>query len=195
MSGDDPFADVWLVRARTGDTSAFAALVRLHQPMVFSLAWRMLSDRHLAEDLAQEVFLQFHRNLQSVDSAGHLRFWLRRVTVNRAIDQLRRKPGHETASLDETAAIAAEHSESDALLQQRLRYLVSQLPATPRAVMVLRYQEDLDPKDIAGMLSMSIHTVKSHLKRSIAILREQMGEVTPAIQAELAAETQHRSLT
>jgi RNA polymerase sigma-70 factor (ECF subfamily) len=163
--------------------------------MVFSLAWRMLSDRHLAEDLAQEVFLQFHRNLQSVDSAGHLRFWLRRVTVNRAIDQLRRKPGHETASLDETAAIAAEHSESDALLQQRLRYLVSQLPATPRAVMVLRYQEDLDPKDIAGMLSMSIHTVKSHLKRSIAILREQMGEVTPAIQAELAAETQHRSLT
>jgi RNA polymerase sigma-70 factor, ECF subfamily len=163
--------------------------------MVFSLAWRMLSDRQLAEDLAQEVFLQFYRSLQSVDSAGHLRFWLRRVTVNRAIDQLRRKPGHETASLDETDAIAEENSDGDPLLQRRLRRLVSELPAAPRAVMVLRYQEDLDPKDIASMLSMSIHTVKSHLKRSIAILREQMDEVAAASPLDLATESQQRSLT
>ena len=51
-----------------------------------------------------------------------------------------------------------------------------QLPAAPRAVLLLRYQEDLDPTEIARILSMSVNTVKSHLKRSLSLLRERLGE-------------------
>jgi RNA polymerase sigma-70 factor (ECF subfamily) len=164
-----------LSRALAGEAAAFGTLVRQHQRTVFSLALRMLSDRQKAEDLAQEVFLQLHRNLASVTSTVHLVFWLRKVTVNRAIDRLRREPRMATLPLEEAAEVAAEDPETaDLLLSQRLRALVGLLAPAPRAVLLLRYQEDMDPTQIATVLSMSINTVKSHLKRSLAQLRKQM---------------------
>jgi RNA polymerase sigma-70 factor (ECF subfamily) len=163
-----------LSRALAGESSGFAALVRKHQRSVFSLAFRMLSDRHRAEDLAQEVFLQLHRSLASIKSAAHLHFWLRKVTVNRAIDQLRREPRYEAVSLEDGGTFVSEAVEGDPLLQRRLREIVGQLPPAPRAVILLRYQEDLDPAEIARILDMSINTVKSHLKRSLTILRERV---------------------
>jgi RNA polymerase sigma-70 factor, ECF subfamily len=163
-----------LSRALAGEATAFGLLVRQHQRTVFSLALRMLSDRLEAEDLAQEVFLQLHRSLTSITSGTHLVFWLRKVTVNRAIDRLRRKPKIAAVSLEEADTVASEGHDQDPLLSRRLRALVSQLAPAPRAVLLLRYQEDMDPTQIATALSMSINTVKSHLKRSLAHLRERM---------------------
>jgi RNA polymerase sigma-70 factor, ECF subfamily len=153
---------------------AFADLVRMHQRSVYSLALRMLCDHQAAEDLAQEVFLQMHRNLSSLQSGAHLAFWLRKVTTNRAIDRLRREPRHELTSLDEAGELASEVIEPDPLLERRLARLVGQLAPAPRAVVLLRYQEDLDPMAIARALGMSINTVKSHLKRSLAVLRDRL---------------------
>ena len=62
-----------LTRALAGDAAAFGMLVRRTQRSVYSLALRMVSDRQKAEDLAQEVFLQLHRNLAAVESGEHLR--------------------------------------------------------------------------------------------------------------------------
>jgi RNA polymerase sigma-70 factor (ECF subfamily) len=163
-----------LSRAMAGEAAAFGLLVRQHQRTVFSLALRMLSDRHQAEDLAQEVFLQLHRSLASISSTAHLVFWLRKVTVNRAIDRLRREPKITAVPLEEADGLAGEGSDQDPLLARRLRTLVDQLAPAPRAVLLLRYQEDMDPTQIAAALSMSINTVKSHLKRSLAELRKQM---------------------
>jgi RNA polymerase sigma-70 factor, ECF subfamily len=61
-------------------------------------------------------------------------------------------------------------------MESRLRTLVASLTPAARAVVVLRYQEDLDPTEIAQTLKMSLNTVKSHLKRSLATLRGQMDE-------------------
>ncbi len=164
-------ADELLTRARAGEGAAFAALVRQYQRTVYSIALRMLSDRHRAEDLAQEVFLQLYRSLDSIDSDSHLTFWLRKVVVNRAIDRIRQESRHESEPLAEAAAVAGEGGDDDPLLQRRMAELVAQLPPAARAVVVLRYQEDLDPVDIARTLDMSINTVKSHLKRSLTSLR------------------------
>jgi RNA polymerase sigma-70 factor (ECF subfamily) len=136
----------------------------------------MLSDRQKAEDLAQEVFLRLYRNLSSVESAAHLSFWLRKVTMNSAIDRIRRDNRYEVVSIEEADCLANDAADSDPLLERRLRLLLQQLAPAPRAVVLLRYQEDLDPADIARTLSMSVNTVKSHLKRSLAILRECIGE-------------------
>lgn len=168
-----------LTRALAGEAAAFAWLVRNQQRSVYSLALRMLGDRHKAEDLAQEVFLQLHRSLASIESMTHLVFWLRKVTLNRAIDRLRREPRMEVLPLEEADAVANVDLDEDPLLARRLRQLVNQLPPAPRAVLLLRYQEDLDPTDIARTLSMSINTVKSHLKRSLALLRQGI-DVAPA---------------
>jgi RNA polymerase sigma-70 factor, ECF subfamily len=165
-----------LTRALAGEAAAFGMLVRTHQRSVYSLALRMLSDRHEAEDLAQEVFLGLHRNLSSVESPAHLAFWLRKVTLNRAIDRLRREP-RQTVSLEDAGSLVCDATEQrDPLLQRRLRALLAQLPPAARAVMLLRYQEDLNPNEIARTLNMSINTVKSHLKRSLATLRERIGD-------------------
>jgi RNA polymerase sigma-70 factor, ECF subfamily len=163
-----------LSRAIAGESAGFAMLVRSHQRSVYSLALRMLSDRHKAQDLAQEVFLQLHRSLAVIESHAHLSFWLRKVTVNRAIDRLRREPKYETVPLEENLNLVSDARERDPLLQRRLRELVGRLPPAPRGVMLLRYQEDLDPLEIARILDMPPNTVKSHLKRSLAILREQV---------------------
>lgn len=64
----------------------FGELVRRHQSMVYSLAWRFLHDRGLAEEVAQEVFLSLHRNLRSIQSSAHAESWLRKVTAQRSID-------------------------------------------------------------------------------------------------------------
>jgi RNA polymerase sigma-70 factor, ECF subfamily len=167
-------ADELLTRARAGESSAFAALVRRYQRTVYSVALRMLNDRHRAEDLAQEVFLQLYRGLESIESDTHLAFWLRKVAVNRAIDRMRQESRYDGEPLVEAAAIADEAGEGDLLLQRRMAELVAQLPPAARAVVVLRYQEDLDPTDIASTLDMSINTVKSHLKRSLALLRARV---------------------
>lgn len=166
-------ADELLTRARAGETSAFAALVRRYQRTVYSIALRMLSDRHRAEDLAQEVFLQLYRTLDNIESDTHLAFWLRKVAVNRAIDRMRQESRYEGEPLTEAAAIVEQVGE-DPLLQRRMAELVAQLPPAARAVVVLRYQEDLDPTDIASTLDMSINTVKSHLKRSLTLLRARV---------------------
>jgi RNA polymerase sigma-70 factor (ECF subfamily) len=163
-----------LTRARAGESSAFAALVRRYQRTVYSIALRMLNDRHRAEDLAQEVFLQLYRTLDGIDSDTHLAFWLRKVAVNRAIDRMRQESRHDNEPLTEAVAVAEETIEEDPLLHKRMADLVAQLPPAARAVVVLRYQEDLDPTDIASTLDMPINTVKSHLKRSLTLLRARV---------------------
>jgi RNA polymerase sigma-70 factor (ECF subfamily) len=134
----------------------------------------MLSYRHRAEDLAQEVFLQLYRTLDGIDSDTHLAFWLRKVAVNRAIDRIRQESRHDNEPLTAAVAVADDVAEDDPLLHRRMADLIAELQPAARAVVVLRYQEDLDPTDIASTLDMPINTVKSHLKRSLTLLRARV---------------------
>ena len=168
----DPL-DEHLAQARSGERAALAVLVNAHQRSVYSLALRMLGTRDLAEDLTQDVFMQLNGKLSAIESNKHLGFWLRQVTANRAIDQLRRRARVQMTSLDEEHQLFSAEDDSDPLLQRHLRELLSDLSPPARAVLLLRYQEDLDPLDIARTLDMPINTVKSHLKRSLETMREK----------------------
>ena len=152
----------------------FAKLVRDHQAMVFSIAWHFLHDRAVAEEVAQDVFFSLHRHLSSIESPAHAVFWLRRVTAQRAIDEERRRRRRPQVALGAVAEPASPASESDPMLGETLRRLVATLPEAARAVVILRYQEDLDPVEIAEILEMPLATVKSHLQRSLALLREKL---------------------
>jgi RNA polymerase sigma-70 factor (ECF subfamily) len=166
--------DTLLTQARAGDAHAFAALVRAHQGSVFSIGLRMLSRRDAAEDLAQDVFLQLYRKLESIESPEHLGFWLRRVAANLAIDWLRRAPHTTTQPLEDGVDIEAPQREEDPLMTRELDRLLGELTPSARAVMLLRYQEDLDLAEIGAMLDMPVNTVKSHIKRSLTALRSRM---------------------
>ena len=161
-------------RPRPGDD--FAAIVHREQAMVYSIARRFLRDPLAAEEVAQDVFLDLHRHLDGLKSADHVTFWLRRVTCHRCIDYSRRL-GRPWISIEEVPEPRAASASPDLLLTRRLRQLVGSLPATARMVVVLRYQEDLTPVEIADVLAMPVATVKSHLQRSLSILRQKIGRV------------------
>jgi RNA polymerase sigma-70 factor (ECF subfamily) len=131
-----------------------------------------LRQRAAAEDLTQDVFMQFIQQIGALDTAAHARHWLRRVATHRAIDQLRRRPPAQAA--DDVLALVDETEAGDPLLANRLRALVGELAADARAVVVLRYQEDMDPTEIGELLDMPLNTVKSHLRRALEVLRERL---------------------
>jgi RNA polymerase sigma-70 factor (ECF subfamily) len=160
----------------TDDPEQFEELVREHQAMVFSMACRYLRNRALAEEIAQDVFLQLYRKLPSLESPDHVLHWLRWVTAHRLIDHSRHEKRRPQSPLEDAPepAAADSASSSDPLLSGMLRDLVAALPENARIVMILRYQEDLDPMDIAQALDMPIATVKSHLQRSLALLRDKL---------------------
>jgi RNA polymerase sigma-70 factor, ECF subfamily len=175
-----PADDDRLMRARGGDGAAFADLVRRHQAMVFSLALRIVGNRAVAEELAQDVFLQLHRCLSTLESGAHVVHWLRRVVSHRAIDAARHDARRPQASLEAVAEPGAKSRDTDPLLAHRLRTLVAELPPAPRTVVTLRFQEDLDPSEIAQVLDMPINTVKSHLRRALVVLR---GRAKPLVES------------
>jgi RNA polymerase sigma-70 factor (ECF subfamily) len=161
--------------ARAGDSSAFVRLVREHQARVFSLALRLTGRREDAEELAQDTFLGLHRQLCNLESAVHVRRWVCRTVTHRAIDLLRARARRPQAQATDhmLLEVPVEDSSGDPLLHRTLRALLLRLPEVPRAVMVLRFQEDLDPLDIAATLDLPLNTVKSHLRRSLDWLRAQ----------------------
>jgi len=160
--------------AMTDDPEQFAELVREHQAMVFSMACRYLRNRALAEEIAQDVFLQLYRKLHTLESSDHVLHWLRWVTAHRLIDHSRHEQRRPQSPLDDAPEPAVPAHEGDPLLADMLRQLVAELPENARLVMILRYQEDLDPIDIAQALEMPLATVKSHLQRSLALLRDRL---------------------
>jgi RNA polymerase sigma-70 factor, ECF subfamily len=163
-----------LHRARRGDTAAFADIVRRHQATVFSIGYRMLGRRDAAEDLAQDVFLQLYRKLDSIESLEHLGFWLRRVAANLAIDWLRRASYSNSQPLEAAPELPAPDNDEDPLMTRALGSLLGELAPAARAVMLLRYQEDRDVAEIATALEMPVNTVKSHIKRSLTALRGKL---------------------
>lgn len=163
----------------------FRELVEVHQSRVYSIAFRILGDRGTAEEVAQDVFLALYRHLDRVESEEHLLAWLRRVTVHRATDAYRRRASRvdfaadefceERTILHENGSANSGLSCEPSLTTTRVEQMVATLPPMQRAVVLLRYQEDLLPTEISTLLSMPLGTVKSHLQRALKLLRSEAG--------------------
>ena len=164
------------------DEQRFRNLMLEHQSMVFSIALRILGDRSMAEEAAQDVFLELHAKLSELASEAHALYWLRRVTVHRSIDRIRKRQRQPEVAMDwnelpELPDNSASASRGDPLLNRWLHQLVRSLPTVARTVLVLRYQEDMSPDEISQALDMPVATVKSHLQRSLRLLREKSARV------------------
>jgi RNA polymerase sigma factor (sigma-70 family) len=159
---------------------SFEDLVREHERMVCSIAYRFLQNAAAAEEVAQDVFLGLFRSLPKLESAAHVTFWLRRVTCHRSIDYARRnKAAAAEVSWDELDDASRRDShartESDPMLSKRLRQVIATLPEKMRLVVILRYQEDAGLEEIAQAMRIPLNTVKSTLHRAHAMLREKIG--------------------
>jgi RNA polymerase sigma-70 factor (ECF subfamily) len=147
--------------------------------MVYSLAWNSLQDAALAEEIAQEVFLELHKRMDRLEGSDHVKNWLRKVTINRCIDQSRRRKLRPRLGLDDVPEPAIPAPDADPMLEDRLRRLVRNLPEKLRAVVILRYQEDLSLEEIGKALGLPSHRVKSRLHRSLTLLRSKLNALDP----------------
>ena len=156
------------------DPDRFAQLVGRHQAMVFSIALAHLRNRAIAEEVAQEVFLELFRRLATLESDGHVTNWLRRVTAHRLIDQAREWKRKPQAPLESVAEPAAPSRAGDLLLNDTLQQLVAALPEHARMIVILRFQEELELAEIAEIMDLPLGTVKSRLQRALALLRDKL---------------------
>ena len=160
--------------------SNFRETVEQYQSMVFSIALRIVGERGAAEEVAQDAFFELHKSLAKMESEDHVRFWLRRVTVNRATDCLRRRATRPEWKADEWEedcyAVLQDRFGAGVRrekVEMRLEEMVSSLPVVMRGAVVLRYQEDLEPDEIAKVLGQPVATVKSNLQRGLGLLRRK----------------------
>jgi RNA polymerase sigma factor (sigma-70 family) len=151
----------------------FESVVREHQGMVYSIACNFFHNAAIGEEIAQDVFLQLYESLPSVETGPHCVAWLRRSTVHRCIDMLRRASFRSEIQMEALPEIPVDVPVPDPFLQERLRRLIASLPETPRAVLVLRFGEDMDADEIGRTLQMPVRTVWSHLQRATALIREK----------------------
>ncbi|HEV2444470.1 MAG TPA: sigma-70 family RNA polymerase sigma factor, partial [Candidatus Sulfopaludibacter sp.] len=159
-----------LGRAAVDSDRAFESAVRQHQAMVFSVAYHFLQDHAAAEEVAQEVFLELYRHWHELGSDEHRLHWLRKVASRRSIDQGRRRKLRRHVSLDDAPEPFSWMPATDPVVKRYIEQLLAKLPEAPRLIVILRYQEGLEPAEIASLLDMPLATVKSHLHRSLAAL-------------------------
>jgi len=158
------------------DATEFRRLVETHQRMVFSLALRVTGESGVAEEVAQDAFLALFRSAERLESEDHIRFWLRRVTIHRATDALRKRSRQPESGADEW--LEEDHVEPNATALNAavvalLEELLRALPEAMRVGVVLRYQEEMSPPEIAELLGQPLATVKSNLQRGLQLLRRK----------------------
>ncbi len=173
-----------------GDQNAFAEIVELYQDKLYRVCYRMLGNKHEAEDIAQEAFVRAFVNIHTFDTNRKFSTWLYRIGTNLCIDRIRKKKpdyfldaevaGTEGLNMYSQIASTEEIPEEEVLkmeMQERVQYEISRLPDKYRAVIVLKYMEDLPLQEISDILDMPLGTVKTRIHRGREALRKQLSNM------------------
>jgi RNA polymerase sigma-70 factor (ECF subfamily) len=182
MTFDRTDLAVLLTRVATGDRAAFSALYRAAAPKLLGVILRILNRRDLAEEVLQEVFVRIWDRAGDFDaSAGAPLAWLSTIARNRALDSLRRR--RETSIEDEPAAFEVPDAADDPAVQaersadlKRLMGCLEALDEDKRRMVLLAYHQGLSRDELAARFNVPIGTVKTWLHRSLARLKECLGE-------------------
>ena len=171
--------DLQLVRrSQAGDTDAFGELVTKYRTKIFNMIYDIVGNENDAWDLAQESFLKAWRSIHRFQGRSSFYTWLYRITTNVTIDSLRRKCRRSEVELDDTIPTflpSPGDNYERAEIRDQVYAALAQLGPEHRAVIVLKEIEDLQYREIAEILNVSIGTVMSRLfygrKKLQSILR------------------------
>jgi RNA polymerase sigma factor (sigma-70 family) len=177
---------------RQGDESAFRELVTQFQDRIFNTALGLLQHHTEAEDIAQEVFIQVFKSIQSFKGESLLSTWIYRITVTKSLDHLRSKkrkkrfgflstlfgdnnmPVYEPEDFNHPGVLQ-ENKEDAAILFK----MIDKLPENQRTAFVLNKVEDLSYREIAAILNTTESAVDSLLQRAKQNLRKKLNEFPP----------------
>jgi RNA polymerase sigma-70 factor (ECF subfamily) len=166
----------------------FDEVVRVYRPRILRFLLSSLTDRDAAETLTQECFLKAWNARAQFRGDSSLSTWLTRIAVNLMRDHLRsrslrfwqktRGDSLDVMDISDWVPDGRSSPEDITLARHRVAEVwkaVGELSAHQRSVFVLRFVEELELEEIAETLNMNLSTVKSHLYRALAVLRERMG--------------------
>jgi RNA polymerase sigma-70 factor (ECF subfamily) len=167
----------------------FDLLVREHQRKVYRVIFLMLKNGEDADNLTQECFLRAYSSMKGFRGECSLQTWLLRIAVNLARDHMRNRHAgfwRRLLRLDDDAVAknepeprsGAPSAERGLVAQEQLAAVwqrVDQLSARQREIFILRFVEEMELKEIAEVLKLSVGTVKTQLFRAVSRVREQAG--------------------
>ncbi|WP_369809941.1 RNA polymerase sigma factor SigW [Gracilibacillus caseinilyticus] len=175
---------------KKGDQSAFEDIVAFYQNKVYAICFRMIGNKHEAEDIAQEAFIRAYLNIQSYDENRKFSTWLYRIATNLTIDRIRKKKPDfyldaeikGTDGLNMYAQLPAEEAlpdqEVESLeMQSYIQNEIMQLPAKYRSIIALRFIDELSLKEISEILEIPVGTVKTRIHRGREALRKRLRHV------------------
>jgi RNA polymerase sigma-70 factor (ECF subfamily) len=182
-------------QAAAGNERAFAELLRRYERPIFSLVYRMVRDRALAEDLAQEAFIRAFNAVSSFDPRYKFSSWIFKIANNHAIDHLRKRkldtvsidgsPHARTAQEEERTRLVVESENENPLeyvehreLGDQIEHAIGQLRPEYRTAVLLRHVDGYAYEEIAGIMDLPLGTVKTYLHRARADLKESLTRLT-----------------
>ena len=162
--------DIVLVRSfQGGDKESFDEILRRYESYVYNVAMQMLGNRADAEDAAQDVLIRIFRSLPGFKMRCKLSTWIYRMTINQCIDYTRSRRRDILADCD----LRESPCHLDAVQQRwEVRLMLQKVPPHYRAVLVLRYYQQLGYAEIAEILGWSPAKVKCYLQRGRNIIRQ-----------------------
>jgi RNA polymerase sigma-70 factor (ECF subfamily) len=168
-------------RAKSGDVAALESLVQTHQQIALRVAFLVVGDRTVAEDVTQEAFVKAYRALPGFREASSFRPWLLRIVRNEALNQRRRQGRQERLGLrlanDPVSGGAAPSPETTVMTgleRQTVLDAVNELPDRYRDVVAHRYLLGLSEAETAATLRIPIGTVKSRTARALDRLEDSL---------------------
>ena len=182
--------DVQLIRRiLSGDDEAFGILVRRHQKGIHALAWRKVGDFHIAEEIAQDTFLQVYKNLAQLKNPNQFSGWMYVIASRLCLKWLEKNKNKSVMqSFEDTPVEEIEESsythhvseqrqtEVTENRHERVKKLLAKLPESERTIVTLYYLGEMTAKEIGKYLGVSVNTVKSRLRRGRKRLQEQQEE-------------------
>ena len=180
-----------LERLKTGEEAAYRELVETQQQRVLNVAMGLLQNREMAEDIAQDVFIEVFRSVGRFEGQSSLSTWIYRITVNKCLDAIRyHKRGKRFAFIsslfrEDTGELKYESAHFDhpgVALEKKenariLFAAIDELPGNQKVAFVLSQLEELPQKDIAIVMNISVKAVESLIQRAKGNLRKKLENV------------------
>ncbi|HEY4363249.1 MAG TPA: RNA polymerase sigma factor [Bryobacteraceae bacterium] len=178
-----------MLRVREGDEISFALLLERHRGPVVNFLHRMVQNRAVSEELAQEVFLRVYRSRQTYEPTAKFTTWLFRIATHLALNSIRdRKKERSQESLSDELLDGVERQVADQQVSveqamvgdvkvQEIRQAIGTLPEKQRAAVLMHKYDGLDYGQIACSLGCSESAVKSLLFRAYETLRARLAHL------------------
>ena len=181
----DDISNAELVKkSQLGDKNAFEELVRRHQELVFSLAYKLTGNRELANDVAQEAFIRAWKAIQKFRGDSTFSTWIYRITVNTAWTLRKKAKKHYSLNIEDTQepVVIDEKKDPEFLainsdLSSVLKKALDQIPVEQRIIVELKNIEGRSHKEIAEYLDISVTAAKVRLHRAHQKLRIILEEI------------------